>query len=226
MGCSCRSPLPCCTGRSYRRSGSADLGLMLPSLSSFSSKQVFQGHTPLLYCDGRWDPNISMLAELITYSKTPRDCCLSEVSHILKYFQNKPARDSFITTFFFFFSALKPFLIRPLEQIFHRIIWLFVAKEHNGEVGIYSLSTCNLYIFVLRCFFPSQFFHVCQLAMVIVQEHFFRRGISESGYFCTWHLQKRPSLLGALHNACLKSIFKFSVSLRMMGQVILIHLPL
>lgn len=128
--------------------------------------------------------------------------------------------------FFFFFSALKPFLIRPLEQIFHRIIWLFVAKEHNGEVGIYPLSTCNLYIFVLRCFFPSQFFHVYQLAMVIVQEHFFRRGISESGYFCTWHLQTCPSLLGALDNACLKSFFKFSVSLRMMGQVILIHLPL
>lgn len=95
------------------------------------------------------------------------------------------------------------------------------------EYALFLPAICyGTYMFVLRCFFPSQFFHVYQLAMVIMQEHFFRRGISESGYFCTWHLQTRPSLLGASDNVYLKYFFKFRVSLRMLGQVILIHLPL
>lgn len=74
----------------------------ISSLISTSSKQVFQKHTPLFYYDNVRDANIYMFAELITCSKNLGDCCPSKVSHILKYFENKPERDSFIFNLFFF----------------------------------------------------------------------------------------------------------------------------
>lgn len=107
--CSCWSPSCCCTVQSHGRSMNTKLGLIFPSLISTSSKKAFQKHTPLFHYDNVRDPNIYLFAELITYSKSLCDCCMSKFSYNLKYFENKPERDSFIFNRFFFFFCFEAF---------------------------------------------------------------------------------------------------------------------